>query len=148
MVMVDFDRESIEAFIKETLGCSCPEEVFEHIRYQPCIKLNERITVNKITIDKRLLIYLVENNNPDSIKALLPFLVDIGRNERDSFRYNRFRLVFATSRLKEVREVAETLFRTIDRDERVHLHVISKDRLPVLTPHVSKTYPHKRSMKT
>lgn len=134
MVAMKYDKEDIKTFVKQTLGCACPEELFEYIDFQSNIQLNDTIVVrNKINIGNRLLIYVVEVNNPDSIEYVLPFLVDIGKKDRDSLRCNRFRLVFATDRLDEIKQVADSLFKTIDKDERIHLHIVSKDDLPILS---------------
>jgi hypothetical protein len=128
---VKFDKEKIKTFVKQTLGCACPEEVFEYIDCQSNIKLNDDIVLNtKINIGNRLLIYVVEANNPGFIKNVLPFLVNTGKKERDNLRFNRFRLVLVTDKLDEIKEVAESLFNTINKDEKVHLHVIQKNKVP------------------
>jgi len=126
--------ENIKTFVKQTLGCGCPEEVFNHIGYQTNIKLDDNILIsNKINIGNRLLIYIVEISNPDSVKHVLSSLLDIGKKERDSSGFNRFRLVLATDKLDEIKEVADIVFKTIDKDERIHLHVISKKNIPIFS---------------
>lgn len=128
---VNFDKEKIKSFVKQTLGCACPEEVFEYIDCQSNIVLNENIVLrNKINIGNRLLIYIVESSNPASMKNILPFLVNTGKTERDNLRFNRFRLVLVTENLDEIKEAAESLFNTIYKDEKIHLHVVSKDKVP------------------
>jgi hypothetical protein len=128
---VNFDKEKIKTFVKLTLGCTCPEEVFAYIDCQSNIKLNDDIVLsNKINIGNRLLIYVVEVNNPASIKNTLPFLVNTGKAERDNSKFNRFRLVLVTDKLNEIKEVAESMFNTINKDEKVHLHIVSKDNPP------------------
>jgi hypothetical protein len=122
---VKFDKEKIKTFVKQTLGCACPEEVFEYIDCQSNIKLNDDILLhNKINIGNRLLIYIVEANNPGLIKNVLPFLVNTGKKERDNLRFNRFRLVLVTDKLDEIKETAESIFDTIQKDEKVHLHIL------------------------
>ena len=85
---------------------------------------------NKINIGNRLLIYIVEISNPDSVKHVLSSLLDIGKKERDSSGFNRFRLVLATNKLNKIKEVADVTFKTIDKDDRIHLHIISKNDSP------------------
>src|SRR4030042_4640318 len=118
--------ENIKTFVRQTLGCACPEEVFKRIDCQSNIKLNDNILLSiKINVGNKLLIYVVEINDQDFIRRTLPNLVEIGKKERDSSGFNRFRLVLATNKLNKIKEVADITFKTIDRDERIHLHVIS-----------------------
>jgi len=129
---VNFYKEEIKTFVKQTLGCACPEEVFEFIDCQSHIKLNDNIVLrNKINIGNRLLIYVMESNNSDSIKNILPFLVNAGKTERDNLKFNRFRLVLVTDKLDELKETAEKLFNTVNRDDKVHLHVVDRNKVPI-----------------
>jgi hypothetical protein len=129
---VIFDREAIKFFAQQTLGCGCPEEVFEHMDCQFNIKLNHEIILrNKIKIGNRLLIYVLEVNNAGPIKTILPFLVAAGKTERDNLKFNRFRLVLITDKLDEVKGTAEPIFDSISKDEKVHLHVVHKETVPI-----------------
>ena len=123
--------ENIKAFVRQTLGCACPEEVFKRIDCQSNIKLNDNILLSsKINVGNKLLIYVVEINDQDFIRRTLPNLVEIGKKERDSSGFNRFRLVLATNKLNKIKEVADVTFKTIDKDDRIHLHIISKNDSP------------------
>ncbi|OGW51447.1 MAG: hypothetical protein A2Y81_07490 [Nitrospirae bacterium RBG_13_43_8] len=127
-----FDREAIKLFVQQTLGCGCPEEVFEHIDCQFNIKVNHEIILrNKIKIGNRLLIYVLEVNNAGPIKTILPFLVAAGKTERDNLKFNRFRLVLVTDKLDELKQAAESMFDTISKDDKVHLHVLHKETVPI-----------------
>lgn len=127
-----FDREAIKLFVQQTLGCGCPEEVFEHIDCRFNIKLNHEIILrNKIKIGNRLLIYVLEVNNAGPIKSILPFLVAAGKTERDDLKFNRFRLVLVTDKSDELKQAAESMFNTINKDEKVHLHVVHKETVPI-----------------
>jgi hypothetical protein len=129
---VNYDKESIKTFVQQTLGCGCPEEVFKFIDCQFNIKLNnEAILRNKINIGNRLLIYILEVNNTGPIKNILPFLVKSGKTERDNLKFNRFRLVLITDRVEEIKRTAESIFGVINKDEKVHLHVVDKDMVPI-----------------
>lgn len=123
--------ENIKSFVRQTLGCACPEEAFKRIDCQSNIKLNDNILLSsKINVGNKLLIYVVEINDQDSMKHTLPFLLNIGKKERDSSGFNRFRLVLATDKLNKIKEVADVTFKTIDKDDRIHLHIISKNDIP------------------
>jgi hypothetical protein len=126
--------ENIKTFVRQTLGCACPEEVFKRIDCQSNIKLNDNILLSsKINVGNKLLIYVVEINDQDSMKHTLPFLLNIGKKERDSSGFNRFRLVLATDKLDEIKEVADIVFKTIDKDERIHLHIIPKKNIQIFS---------------
>jgi hypothetical protein len=126
--------EDIKSFARQTLGCACPEEVFKRIDCQSNIKLNDNLLLSsKINVGNKLLIYVVEINDQDSMKHTLSFLLNIGKKERDSSGFNRFRLVLATDKLDEIKEVADVTFKTIDKDDRIHLHVISKKDIPIFS---------------
>jgi hypothetical protein len=128
---VNYDREAIKTFVQKTLGCGCPEEVFEYIDCQFNIKLDDIELSSKINIGNRLLIYITEVNNQSSVKNILPSLVSAGKNERDTLKFNRFRLVLVTDKLNEIKGSAETIFNTITKDEKVHLHVVDKKKVPI-----------------
>jgi hypothetical protein len=128
---VNYDKERIKTFVQKTLGCGCPEEVFEYIDCQFNIKLDDIELSSKINIGNRLLIYITEVNNQSSVKNILPSLVSAGKNERDNLKFNRFRLVLVTDKLDEIKGSVETIFNTIPKDEKVHLHVVDKKKVPI-----------------
>ncbi len=130
---MNYDREAIKIFVQKTLGCGCPEEVFEHIDCHFNIKLNDIALSHKINIGNRLLIYVIEVNDQSSVINILPFLVSAGKNERDNLKFNRFRLVLVTDKLNEIKGNAETIFKTIPKDEKVHLHVVDKKKVPIFS---------------
>jgi hypothetical protein len=96
---MNYDKESIKTFVQKTLGCGCPEKVFEYINCKSNIKLNDIVLSSKINIGNRLLIYVVNINDQNSLKNILPFLVSTGKDERDNLKFNRFRLVLVTDKL-------------------------------------------------
>lgn len=125
------NNERIKLFVIQTLGCACPEEVFQYIDCQHNIKLNDDILLhNKINIGNRLLIYIVEMNNPDLIKRKLPILIQTGKKERDSSGFNRFRLAIVTDKVDQIKHVAGSVFENLkDKDEKIHLHIIHKKEI-------------------
>ncbi len=127
------NHEKIKTFVQETLGCGCPEEVFSYIDCQSNILLNNIMVNIKINIGNRLLIYVVEVNDSDSIKDILTFLVDAGKKERDRSGFNRYRLVLVAENLQEIKQIAHDAFNIIDRDEKIHLHIVSKTDIEIFT---------------
>ena len=127
-------NENIKVFVRQTLGCDCPEKVFEHIDCQHDIKLNNDISLSyKINIGNRLLIYIIEANDSNFVKSNLSTLVYVGKNERDKRGFNRFRLVIVSDKTNEIKQVAHTMFEVLeDKDEKVHLHIVNKNEFPTL----------------
>ena len=121
----------IEHFVRDTLGCACPDGVFDEIVCRPV----KSVRAANIEICGRLLIYLIDTDGDrwrfDEIGAVLRR----GVTERDGRGFNRFRLVLAASRPNELRAAAEEAFRiSPHRDERVHLHVVDAAVVTSLFP--------------
>ena len=126
------DNKIIKEFARKTLGCNCPEEVFQHINCQKAIKIDEnKCPVYKINIGNRLLIFAAGIDEVDSLRSTLPKLVQTGINERNDNKFNRFRLVLLTTKVNDVQEQASEIFSSLVTDEKVHLHVINKDDFPI-----------------
>jgi hypothetical protein len=124
------DRERVKAFVQNTLGCGCPEEVFQHIECKANVYLDGLNIFYHINIGNRLLVHVVPVDTEESLRELLPKLVDIGKRERDTAGFNRFRLVLAEDDGNSIRGVAEDLFSHIQKDEKIHLHIIPKKSIP------------------
>ena len=124
------DKDMIKFFAQNTLGCGCPEEVFQHITCESNILRDSVNIPYKITIGNRLLIYVFAIDTPDSLKDLLPKLADIGKRERDNSGFNRFRLVLAADNHDSLRQTGEQLFNALEKDEKIHLHILPKTSIP------------------
>ena len=117
------DRE-IRRFVREILGCSCPEEIFNKIEYREAC---DDIPGSKINVGDRLLIYIINMDGIPAIPEVVGPAVQRGIEERDEKGFNRFRLVLASSSPDEIYRIAEKTF--IDSactDEKSHLHVLNK----------------------
>jgi hypothetical protein len=126
------EKETIKFFVQKTLGCGCPEEVFSHIEYRTAIPLENHLLAGKINIGNRLLVYIAEIIKEEELSDLLPFLVKQGVAERDKLQFNRFRLVIAAEGNGNVEQHANTVFVNVEKDEKVHLHIIRKSEIPFL----------------
>jgi hypothetical protein len=127
------NNENITTFVQRILGCGCPEEVFRYIECQSDIKINDLAVKNRVNIGNRLLIYVAEVNESDPVNRILPLLCDAGKKDRDRSGFNRFRLVLAADRLDEIKQAAEDIFKAINKDDKMHLHVILKKNIPAFT---------------
>ncbi len=117
-------KEPIIQFIRKTLGCQCPHEVFKHI---DIARTPERDIKLRINVGGRLLIYVAEIEAPGSLDAILEKLVRAGREERDSSGLNRFRLVVAAEDSESIKGSLLEKFDALRQgDEKAHLHLLEK----------------------
>ena len=114
----------IKRFVQETLGCSCPEEVFNKIDYQ---KESDGISGRKINVSDRLLIYIITMDRKSNIQGVIDLALEQGVEEREKNGLNRFRLVLVTSNPDELRRSAEHAFDSSGyTDEKTHLHIVNE----------------------
>ena len=114
----------IKRFVQETLGCSCPEEVFNKIDYQ---KECDGITGSKVSVGDRLLIYIITMDGKSNIQGVINSALERGVEERDKKGLNRFRLVLVASHPEELRSSAEQAFNDSGyTNEKTHLHVVNE----------------------
>jgi len=125
--------ENITTFVQRILGCGCPEEVFRYIECQSDIKINDLAVKNRVNIGNRLLIYVAEVNESDPVSQILTLLYNAGKKDRDSSGFNRFRLVLAADILDDIKQAAVDTFNSINKDDKMHLHVILKKNIPAFT---------------
>ena len=115
---------AIKHFVREILGCSCPEEVFSKIDYQ---KACEGISGSKLNIGDRLLVYIISLDGKPDIQEAIQSALKLGVEERDNKGLNRFRLVLVTSRPDELHSMAEQAFNDSGyANEKTHLHVVNE----------------------
>ena len=121
------DKE-IKQFVRETLGCTCPDEVFQHIDCRADVKASDAILLDyEINVGNKLLIFVVTIDGLESLSPLISQVVWEGINKRDRENFNRFRLVLLTQRPTDVAEEAFAIFRSLGADEKAHLHVVAND---------------------
>ena len=127
------DTTAIERFVRGTLGCQCPDEVFRHVEVGPLPLPAGRGTGRRLVIGDRLLIHIVEAPERLDAPDWLERLAAAGRDERDGRGYNRFRLVVATPTAAGDPSALEGRFtRVLGADDRAHLHVLPADLLPIV----------------
>ena len=112
-------RSNAVFLVRDILGCTCPEEIFDH--YQVQHNVSEAIPMVQLIMGNRLLIWIVDAAWVVEPGQMLFRLLEQGLAERESRGLNRFRLVVAGEPLsweKEWAHLAEGL------DPKVHLHVL------------------------
>ena len=124
-------KDSIIQFVKQTLGCQCPDEVFSHIECEQDIQLDSNIVLNvRINVGNRLLIYIVKASDARFIKVNLSSMIKAGKKERDKQGFNRFRLVLAVDDTDSLHPDMDKLFDELKADDdKVHLHLIKKKEI-------------------
>lgn len=124
------DRKRIIHFVRETLGCTCPDEVFQHIECQTEIRAGENLILDyEINIGNKLLVLIATVGEVDLLRTVLSQLVLAGMKERDKHGFNRFRLVLQTQKVESVENKALDIFHSLNPDEKVHLHVVKQGSL-------------------
>lgn len=129
------NKPAIKQFIRDSLGCTCPDEVFGSINVEqnPGLVRNAK-TEYLLTIGDKLVVYMIEPNEWTVLCDNLQQIFDWGRRRRDAAELNRFRLVVCT---QDIHSAKGALFQCMESlpglDERLHLHVILPENLPQLT---------------
>ena len=124
-----FDREKVKDFVKGTLGCGCPDELFQSIE----ARIGERDEGfdQEFIIGNRLLVRMVTQSDKQILLKTLPMLIADGHETREKQSLNRFRLVVFSDQATETEEAIEPLFVRLSQvDDRVHLHVLSSKAAP------------------
>ena len=66
------DNKAITEFVRNTLGCNCPEEVFQYIDCRTVVNIDEYIAPTyEINIGNRLLIFAAGIDEVDSLRSVL-----------------------------------------------------------------------------
>jgi len=129
----DQTNTSIKYFVRERLGCSCPDEVFDSIRVidSPDI-LDLFDTV--YDIGGRLLVAVLSPSDWHDVENSIEQLITAGMRFRDRNGYNRFRLVIATDESDAAASLQKAFESCPKLDEKTHLHVIEPQAIPSNAP--------------
>lgn len=116
-------------FIRETLGCECPEQVLRTIHKDPPEDTTiPPATSTRIAVGGRLLIQMVRvGRDAADVWPQLARYVRSGQIERDREGFNRLRVVVIVDDpddlLPPVAAIASIAY---ELDDRVHLHVMTE----------------------
>jgi len=124
-------KDDIKLFVRQGLGCTCPDEVFDRIDCRADVNLPGGIALDyRIDVGGRLLVYALNTDRFDSVTPILPLLVSAGIEDRDNGGFNRFRLVLLTETPDRLSDKAFDLFNSLATDEKTHLHVLPQKQFP------------------
>jgi hypothetical protein len=111
----------VKRFVQETLGCSCPEEVFDRIS----VDTGAGEVSHRIRIGGRLLVYILDASRTVDVSRAIASALREGVRERDRDHFNRLRLVVISPGPDRIAETAQTAFSGSPvRDDKTHLHVL------------------------
>lgn len=112
---------ALRAFVRDTLGCSCPEAVFDSVAVGDLV-VDGQVAGTRLVIGDRLLIYLVERAVPS---AAIGALAATGLADRDRCGLNRLRLVVGGAD-RATTDALEAAFAVAIRgDAKAHLHCVT-----------------------
>jgi hypothetical protein len=124
-------NSSIERFVRDTLGCGCPDEAFRSIELSGQPAAAHRPAWQRLLIGRRLLVGILEPEGEAELAEAVRTLAAEGRAQRDALGLNRFRLVVALDATEAARAAAAAAFEAVAAgDERAHLHLLAPAALP------------------
>lgn len=123
---------AIKRFVQQTLGCTCPDEVFEKIDVDAS---GSEAEWNRLLIGDRLLIYVLKLADNTNLEARLQQAIKQGVEDRNSLGLNRFRLVLVTHQPESLRAQGERIFTaSVYHDDKTHLHLVGESEVaPIWT---------------
>jgi hypothetical protein len=126
-------RHEVEDFIRGTLGCDCPDEVFEQISLSPVSPLPGLPIDGSLEVGGRLLIYVSIVKDIHVLTERFEQIVREGKHVRDSRGFNRFRFVIVTPQVEASKAVLAPLFSSLPFvDDKVHLHIITDEGITAM----------------
>ena len=115
---------AVRSFVREILGCTCPEDVFDDVRIGLPVLFDTHGVEGglEILVGRRLLIGVVPLAGIDNVEDDIQAILARGRSVRDAKGFSRYRLALVGAPDSATRERLEALSRMFD--ERVHLHLV------------------------
>lgn len=128
MPILSMDR--IESFVRNVLGCQCPDEVFQRI--ETTQQQQGSLRYQRILIGRRLLVYLLLPSAGKDALADFSDLVRHGLDERDRNGWNRCRIaLFGDVEGIFGAEMEAVFNRVAGGDPKMHLHRLSETQLTI-----------------
>ncbi|HUN55194.1 MAG TPA: hypothetical protein VMU29_08575 [Smithella sp.] len=125
-----WSNKRLREFVQETLGCMCPEKVFEKINISSRLVEGYSNEITRIVVGNTLLIYVIRPESDNNLFDSVELIGLVGKNDRDLNNYNRFRLVVSIvedfAHNDTISERFSSIFAT---DEKMHIHFVRKELL-------------------
>ena len=132
MKLTPEDTQAVISFVREGLGCGCPDEVLQDIRIEadPYSFAGQPIDY-LMRVGGRLLVAISMSFRWAVVTGQLRRLLETGKNLRDQEGFNRFRLVITSNEPENVTAALQEQFVGLTgMDNKVHLHVVRPSALP------------------
>jgi hypothetical protein len=114
-------REAAARFVREGLGCRCPEEVFQRLEAARDVEIGGVAAAWRLDVGGRLLVYVLESRSPAAIERV----ARAARTERDRCGYHRVRVAVLGDDPDRLAPLLEPAWqRVLGDDPRAHLHVL------------------------
>ena len=122
----------ITRFVREVIGCNCPDEVFRHVEVRRGSTAIKGCPVDyELRIGGRLLVVVTSESADVLSGSRLEKVISEGRRPRDNGNFNRFRLVVQVRNAAEDKEKLLRAFEAVSaRDEKTHVHVVGQSQVP------------------
>jgi hypothetical protein len=122
----------ITRFVREVLGCDCPDEVFRHVEVRRGSTVVKSIPVDyELRIGGRLLVVVTSESVDILSGSRLEAVILEGKQARDDGKFNRFRLVVQARNVAEDKEKLSRSFEAVSgKDEKTHVHVVEMSEVP------------------
>ena len=127
------EQDNIKDFVRQRLGCQCPEDVFADIKVSPQPQgLAGRPVSSVIEIGGRLLVVILALAQEQTVLAGLDRIVAAAMRIRDDRGFHRVRIVVPAQDAEALCSVLEQDVAILtEKDDRVHIHAIDHFQLPV-----------------
>jgi hypothetical protein len=122
--------DEIKAFVQDTLGCGCSDEVFRII--EAAQRTLDGRPYTRINVGNRLLVYVFEAHVSGMTESEVERIASAGKEERDRLEFNRFRLALASGDPLLRAAAGKAFSRPGFPDDRLHLHVIGENEAAFL----------------
>ena len=127
------NTSSLVHFIRHTLGCGCPDSVFENIEQSALPSCVVTPPCTRVVVGETLLIYLVSHAHLTAATEQVIELGRRGRADRDEHGYNRFRLVLSSDPSHPQALAAAAQFASaFSHDEKMHIHLVEMKQVEAL----------------
>jgi hypothetical protein len=122
----------ITRFVREVIGCDCPDEVFRHVEIRRGSTAGKSYPIDcELRIGGRLLVVVTSESVDVLSGSRLEKVISEGRRPRDNGNFNRFRLVVQVRNAAEDKEKLLRAFEAVSaKDEKTHVHVVGKSEVP------------------
>ncbi len=132
--MQNTDADTLRRFVRDGLGCTCPDAVLRSIEVEanPAVFADLGPGTQLIKVGGRLLVLVVRMADGGDLSQRLAEWFARGRALREREGWNRFRLVVAAADPAGAGPILTKAFDDLGLDDRLHLHVIAARELPDL----------------